>query len=84
MRMLAPLAALQIALPAPAAASFVVVPICGQAGGHPLPLRIPAENDGPGGSACCKICHISMRKRAGADSCCGDEEPCDEDAPDAA
>lgn len=83
-RALAPLAVAQMALPAPATASFVLVPICGEAGGHPLPLRIPAKNDQPGGSPCCKVCHISMRKRAGGDSCCGDEDNGDEDAPDAA
>lgn len=71
---LALLALLQMIAPAPANAAFMLVPICGEAGGRSVPVRIPARNDGPGGAPCCKICHISMRKRAGGDSCCGEEE----------
>lgn len=73
MRALAPLAVLQMALPAPVAANVMLVPVCGQASGRSVPMRIPMKNDAPGGSPCCKICHISMRKRAGADSCCGED-----------
>ncbi|WP_408588945.1 hypothetical protein [Novosphingobium sp.] len=73
---LAPLAVVQMVLPAPTQAAFVLVPICGE-GGHARPIRIPGKNDGsgPGGAPCCKICHIAMRKRSGGDSgCCGDGE----------
>ncbi|MCW1381469.1 hypothetical protein OLX02_01400 [Novosphingobium sp. KCTC 2891] len=71
---LAPLAVLQMAAPAPSGAAFLLVPICGEAAGHVVPIRVPAKNDAPGGAPCCKICHISMRKRIGGDSCCGEED----------
>ena len=71
---LAPLAVLQMAAPAPASAAFMLVPICGQGAGRPMPVRLPLKNDAPGGGPCCKICHISMRKRTGAGTCCGDED----------
>jgi hypothetical protein len=78
---LTPLALVQMVMPAPAQAAFVLVPICGE-GGHALPIRIPGKNEGgPGGAPCCKICHIAMRKRSGtASDCCGEGE----DDPDAA
>lgn len=82
---LAPLAVLQMALPAPAQAAFVLVPICGEPG-HSAPIRIPSRNEGPGrsdwpgGAPCCKICHISMRKRIGGDSCCDHGEPSEDEA----
>lgn len=69
MRLLAPLAVMQMAMPAPAHASFMMVASCGGTG-VPIPIRIPAKDDGGKNLPCCKICHISMRKRAGADSCC--------------
>lgn len=69
MRFLAPLAVLQMASPAPSHASVMMVASCG-GGGAPIPIRIPAKDDGSENLPCCKICHISMRKRASADSCC--------------
>lgn len=69
MRLLAPLAVLQMAAPAPAHASVIMVASCGGTGA-PIPLRIPAKDDGSQNLPCCKVCHISMRKRATADSCC--------------
>ncbi len=75
MTLLAPLAVLQMASPAPAQASFVMVPSCGGAGGM-VPLRLPGKSDGSA-LPCCKICHISMRKRLAADSCCGEEDDTD-------
>lgn len=79
-RVLAPLAVLQMALPAPAHGSVVMVAACGGTGA-PVPLRIPARDDGKGSLPCCKVCHIAMRKRTGADNCCGlddeDESDCD-------
>lgn len=77
--MLAPLAVVQMALPAPAQAAFVLVPICGEPG-HSQPIRVPGRQDGPGGAPCCKICHISMRKRIGGDSCCDHDEPGEDEA----
>ena len=75
---LASFAVLQMTLPAPASAAFVLVPICGEPG-HSAPLRVPARDDGPGGAPCCKVCHIAMRKRIGEASCCGhDDLPEDE------
>lgn len=76
MRLLAPLAVLQMAMPARAHASVMMVASCGGSGA-PIPIRIPAKEDGTKNLPCCKICHISMRKRAAADTCCdsdGDEE----------
>lgn len=70
---LSALAALQLAAPAPAT-TLVMVPLCGELAGHSVPLRLPLRNDGTGGPCCGKICHISMRKRAGTDSCCGEED----------
>lgn len=72
MRLLAPLAVLQMAMPAPANASVIMVASCG-GNGAPVPMRIPAKDDGGKNLPCCKVCHISMRKRATADSCCGNE-----------
>lgn len=69
MRLLAPLAVLQMAMPAPGNASVIMVASCGGTGA-PIPLRIPAKDDGSQKLPCCKVCHISMRKRATADSCC--------------
>ncbi|TWH88215.1 hypothetical protein IQ25_00330 [Novosphingobium taihuense] len=69
MRFAAPLAVLQMAMPAPSHASVIMVASCGGAG-TPVPLRIPDKDDGSKSLPCCKICHISMRKRATADSCC--------------
>lgn len=75
MRLLAPLAVLQMAMPAPAHANVMMVASCG-GNGAPIPIRIPARDDGTRDLPCCKICHISMRKRASADSCCdiGDDD----------
>lgn len=73
LNLLAPLALIQMASPAPAQASFVMVPSCGGSGGA-IPIRIPGKNDGNSGQPCCKVCHISMRKRIGDDSCCGEED----------
>jgi hypothetical protein len=78
LKLLAPLAILQMASPAPAQASFVMVPSCGGAGGM-VPIRIPGKNDGNNNQPCCKVCHISMRKRFAADSCCDDNEREDDD-----
>ncbi|MEO0032634.1 MAG: hypothetical protein RIS94_2392 [Pseudomonadota bacterium] len=76
--LLAPLAVMQMAAPVATGGSVMLVPICGEAG-RAVPVRVPMKNDGPGGAPCCKICHISMRKRDGGNSCCGEE-----DDPDAA
>lgn len=78
LKLLAPLAVIQMASPAPAQASFVMVPSCGGTGGM-VPIRIPGKNDGNNNQPCCKVCHISMRKRFAADSCCDDSEREDED-----
>lgn len=76
-RLLAPLAVMQMTLPATASAQVMMVPICGDPG-HFRPIRLPGKNDGPSGAPCCKICHISMRKRIGGDSCCDHDEPGDD------
>jgi hypothetical protein len=70
MRLFAPLAVLQMAMPSPGHASVMMVASCGGTGG-PIPIRIPAKDDGSKNLPCCKVCHISMRKRTGTDSCCG-------------
>ena len=70
LKVLAPLAVLQMAAPAPASAAWIMVASCGGSGGM-IPVRIPAKDDGSKNLPCCKVCHISMRKRTGADSCCG-------------
>lgn len=80
---LAPLAVLQMATPAPQGMAFMLVPLCGAQAGHSVPIRVPAKNDGQGSLPCCKICHISMRKRSGGDNCCGDDGS-GEDDPDVA
>lgn len=70
-----------------------VVPICGEAGnvlliraggqgggqrdGQGDGQGQPRKPSGDSTAPCCAICHSAMRKRAGGDSCCGDEE--DED-----
>ncbi|MCX7283349.1 MAG: hypothetical protein NTX28_04760 [Novosphingobium sp.] len=79
LRLLAPLAVLQMVLPAPANASVIMVAACGGNGGA-IPIRLPQRDDGSKNLPCCKVCHIAMRKRALADSdCCnGDEGPEDE------
>lgn len=71
------LALAQMIAPAPAQAAFMMVPVCGENAGRPLPIRLPMKNDAPGGAPCCKICHIAMRKRSGGDSCCGEEDDAD-------
>lgn len=73
LKLLAPLAILQMASPAPAQASFVMVPLCGGSG-REVPIRIPGKNDGNNNQPCCKVCHISMRKRLAVDTCCGEED----------
>ena len=73
LKLLAPLAVIQMASPAPAQASFVMVPSCGGSGGM-VPIRIPGKSDGNNNQPCCKVCHISMRKRLAADSCCDDSD----------
>lgn len=76
LKLLAPLAIIQMASPAPAQASFMMVPACGGAGGM-VPIRVPGKNDGNNNQPCCKVCHISMRKRSAADNCCGEEDDTD-------
>ena len=73
------LAVFQLTVPtaSPVSFSVVLVPLCGEQAGHSVPLRLPFRNDGTGGPCCGKICHISMRKRAGGDSCCGEEDDSD-------
>ncbi|ABD27006.1 hypothetical protein Saro_2570 [Novosphingobium aromaticivorans DSM 12444] len=73
LKLLAPLAVLQMAMPAPAQASYIMVAACGGAGGM-VPIRVPGRDDGGKNLPCCKICHISMRKRLAADSCCDEED----------
>jgi hypothetical protein len=75
--LLAPLAVVQMIAPAPVGTAFMLVPVCGQAGGGTVPVRIPSRDNAPGGAPCCKICHISMRKRLGGDNCCGEEDDAD-------
>jgi len=70
LRLLAPLAVLQMAAPGPANATLIMVASCGGNGGA-VPLRLPQKDDSSKNLPCCKVCHISMRKRAAADSCCG-------------
>lgn len=80
LRLLAPLAVLQMAVPAPSHASVMLLAACGGTGA-PIPVRIPARDDGSKNLPCCKVCHIAMRKRAGTDSCCQSdgegEDECD-------
>ncbi|CAM4221189.1 hypothetical protein NOLU111490_13805 [Novosphingobium lubricantis] len=79
MAILAPLAVVQMALPAPAQGRTMMVAACGGAGGT-VPLRIPGKGDDGQNLPCCKVCHIAMRKRSGAfsngggDGCCGEED----------
>ncbi len=73
LKWLAPFAVLQLAIPAPAQASLIMVPSCGGTGGM-VPLRLPLKGNGDKDQSCCKVCHISMRKRIAADICCGEEE----------
>ncbi|MBB3860774.1 hypothetical protein GGQ88_002043 [Novosphingobium hassiacum] len=73
LKFLAPLAVIQLAMPAPAQSALIMVPSCGGTGGM-VPLRLPTKDDGGKNQPCCKVCHISMRKRSAADSCCGEEE----------
>ncbi len=73
LKWLAPFAVLQMAVPAPVQASLIMVPSCGGNGGM-VPLRLPYKDDGSKGQPCCKVCHISMRKRSADASCCGEEE----------
>ena len=74
--LLAPLSVMQMAAPVAPGGAVMLVPICGEAG-RAAPIRVPMKNDGPSGAPCCKVCHISMRKRVGADSCCGEEDDSD-------
>lgn len=78
LRLLAPLAVVQMAAPAPANTSVIMVASCGGIGGGAVPIRIPTKDDGSKNLPCCKVCHIAMRKRAGGDSCCGNGD----DGPD--
>lgn len=64
----------QMTAPASGSATVMLVSICGENDGRAVPIRLPAKQDGPGGAPCCKICHSSMRKRAGGDSGCGGED----------
>jgi hypothetical protein len=77
--LLSALAVLQLTVPQPPLVSLgvVLVPLCGAQAGHSVPLRLPLRDDGTGGPCCGKICHISMRKRTGGDSCCGEEDDSD-------
>ena len=67
----------QMTSPMPGGAAFMLVPICGQYGGQPVPIRLPRKDDGPGGTPCCKICHSAMRKRVGGNTCCDGEDEAD-------
>lgn len=78
LKLFAPLAIIQMASPAPAQATFVMVPSCGGSGGM-VPIRIPGKSDGNGQQPCCKVCHISMRKRFATDSCCDERDKEDDD-----
>ena len=78
LRLLASFAVLQMALPMPTQASTLMVPSCGGSGGV-VPLHLPRKDDGSGNLPCCKVCHISMRKRSSDDSCCGEEDVPDGD-----
>ena len=70
------MAAATLVAPMPVAAHVMMVPICGENGGRAVPIRLPGRDNLPDGMPGCKICHIAMRKRGGADSCCGwEEEP---------
>ncbi len=60
--------------------SFMMVPFCSEAGGA-KPIRLPRRDDGSNGG-CCKICHISMRKRGSGDSCCGHDGESDQEDDD--
>ena len=71
------MAVAQMTAPAPATATFMMVPICGEYGGHAVPIRLPGKDDAPGGAPCCKICHSAMRKRLPGDSCCDGEDDAD-------
>lgn len=44
LKLLAPLAVLQMAMPAPAQASYIMVAACGGAGGM-VPIRVPGRDD---------------------------------------
>lgn len=79
LHLLAPLAILQMAAPAPASAQWVMVASCGGSGGT-VPVRIPGKDDGGKNLPCCKVCHISMRKRLAADSCCGNGDDGESDS----
>ena len=67
----------QMTAPAPARAGWMLVPICGEYGGHAVPIRLPGKDDAPGGAPFCKICHSAMRKRLPGDSCCDGEDDAD-------
>ncbi len=67
-------ALMQMSAPVAPAATFMLVPICGEFNGHAVPIRLPGKTDEPGGAACCKICHSAMRKKIENDSGCGGED----------
>jgi len=68
------LALIQLASPAPAAATLIV-PLCGENGGS-APLHIPMKRDN--NLPCCgKLCHVNDRKRSSG-QCCGPEEDSDD------
>ncbi|MFN4135765.1 MAG: hypothetical protein ACK4G2_08940 [Novosphingobium sp.] len=79
-RILAPLAVLQMIAPAPAAAAgrTIMLAACG-GNGASIPVRLPARDDPGQNLPCCKVCHISMRKRSAADSCCANGEEGEDD-----
>ena len=69
------LALFQLAAPVPAAATAIMVPLCGEGGGS-TPLRIPMRDEN--GAPCCgKLCHVNDRKRSFGD-CCGPEDDSDD------
>lgn len=73
----AALALAQMVLPVPAGAATVMIAMCGDGVPATLPLRIPRRDSVPSGAPCCKVCHIAMRKRAGAATCCMGEDETD-------
>lgn len=78
LRLLGPLAVLQMAAPGPASAAYIMVASCGGSGSM-VPVRVPGKDDGSQNLPCCKVCHISMRKRLTADSCCGNSDEGEDD-----
>ncbi len=68
----------QIAMPDPAHAAGLIVPVCGQSFVRVLPVRNRDADRNSDRRAACKICHGAMRKRAAGDSCCDGEDESDD------